>query len=516
MKTHPVIIALLVITLLVFTTSPLTAEGVDWPQLGRTPQRSNYTPEPVGGYYTLGDWKNRWFHQFDSPVSQFATPVLAEGVVAIGTFDGVMHAFDHKSGKEIWTYQANGPLDHSAAIVDGKVYFTSSDWSLYCLDVKDGKKLWSYRTGRGLVVAPLVVNNRVYAGSKDGFFYCLDAKTGKLIWKTDLGEPVDCSASWSEKNKLVLTGTTNMNALALDPSGNIVWKRKIWGQSFRGTWPMVSDRYDLVIYRPLGSHVMWDLIRGPGTSFNSLFTKEEIEKSNISFNPWSKSKEGEQKYQDYAKENWSFDEFQDRVQTYLMENPSYRTFFTLDLKTGEDRYKKPVPVLYTWGVSQAMHSQAIDDEGGRAWAIWRGYEMLTENTSLPNLGLLDLEKGRFKQWDIPFQISTGDVQPGLHGGDEHTPITAASDTVFHGQNRGPGGWSMAKVFEHKKYPKGYHKSFKAMGWKYRRSKELAGKGPENDPELKPKFIRTDSQVIYSHGTLIFSIGGGITCWEKPQ
>ncbi len=501
-----------VLMIAVASFRPAAAEpGQDWPQLGRDPQRSNYTPEKVGDYYPKAKWTNRWLVQFEAPVSQRATPVLAEGLVAIGTFDGVMHGIDHATGKVRWTFQAEGPIDHAAAIADGKVYFTSSDWNVYCLDARTGRKVWSYLTGRGVVVAPLVVDGRVYVGSKDGWFYCFQADTGKVIWKTDIGEPIDCSAAWSESAGLIFTGTVGMHAVALRPDGQVAWKRKLWGQSLRGAWPQVGEKDNVVIYRTLPSYTMWDNINHVGAAFQTLFPQKD--KPKLEFAPWAKPKEGMIHHSEYAKKNWTFDGFQDRIQAYLVENPSYRTFFALNAKTGEDRYDKPVPVLYTWGVSQTMHAQAIDNAGRRAWAIWRGWEMLTDNSSMPNLGRLDLSKGRFVQ-GIPFRTTAADVQPGLHGGDEHTPITAAGDTVFHGQNRGPGGWSMAKLFEHPNYPDGYYTSFKVMGHSFS-SSETAGMGPEYQPSLDPTFIRSDSQVIYSHATLVFQVGGGVTCWQSP-
>lgn len=499
-------------------STAVAQDAVDWPQLGRTPQRSNYTPEKVGGTYNMqhngpNDWTHRWLVKFDSPVAQRTTPVMADGLVAIGTYDGVMHGIDFDSGEERWTYETGGPIEHTAAIVDDKVFFGSADWSVYAVSAKTGKKLWSQKTGRGIVAAPLVVNGKVYIGSKDGLFYCIDADSGEVVWKTDVGEPINVSAAWSEDAQLIFTGTVGMHAVALTPDGEIAWKRKLQGQSLQGAWPQVGERWGVVIYRALGAHTMWDNIDGVGNAMQRLFTEDE--KKKVHFVPWNDPPEGKVHHGQYVKEHWTFDEFQDRVQAYLQAHPSYQTFFALDVKTGKDRYEKPVPVLYTWGVSQTMHAQAIDNIDGRAWSIWRGWQMLTEDGSMPDLGQLDLSTGRFMDTP-PIRMGGGDVQPGLMGGDEHTPITAAGDTVFHGQNRGPGGWSFVKLHDKgsSKYPQGYYKTFKVMGHRWR-SSEMHGKGDEGQSALKPYFIRTDCPVTYTHGNLLFQVGGGVTCWAKP-
>lgn len=500
-----------VLVLLLLAGACSAQPTLDWPQLGRDPQRSNYTPEPVGGYYNLGQWENRWLVQLDVPISQHATPVLADGLVAIGDFAGVMHGIDHATGQVRWTFQADGPIDHAAAIADGRVFFTSSDWNIYCLSAETGELLWQYATGRGCVVAPLLVDGRVYVGSKDGWFYCIDAATGELIWRTDVGEPIDVSAAYSEQAGLIFTGTVGMNAVAIDTEGEIRWRRRLQGQNLRGAWPQVGEQWGVVIYRVLPAHIMWENINSVGGSFQNLFTEEEQQR--VHFVPWDDPPAGKVHHGDYVREHWSFDEFQDRIQSYLEANPSYRTCFALDVETGEDRYDRPLPILYTWGVSQTMHAQAIDTIHGRAWAIWRGWGMITENAGMPDLGGIDLENGRMVLLPVP--INTPDVQPGLKGGDEHTPIAAAGDTVFHGQNRGPGGWSFVRRVESDRYPEGYyHPTFKVMGHRWR-SSETAGMGPQGQPALDPTFIRTDSPPIWTHGTLIFQVGAGVTCWQPP-
>ena len=105
----------------------LTVRAEDWPMLGCDPQRSNYTPEAIGGYVSYPQWTQQWTWRTDSPIPWRAQVVAAEGIAAIGTYDGKLHAIDLATGKEKWTFPTGGPILHSPAIVAGKVYIASQD-----------------------------------------------------------------------------------------------------------------------------------------------------------------------------------------------------------------------------------------------------------------------------------------------------------------------------------------------------------------------------------------------------
>jgi len=83
-------------------------------------------------------------------------------VLACGSYSGILAAYDAKTGKLLWTYNATAPGHESAygenmplsisAVADGKVYLTSSEHSptkplwrasyVRCVNITDGKELW--------------------------------------------------------------------------------------------------------------------------------------------------------------------------------------------------------------------------------------------------------------------------------------------------------------------------------------------------------------------------------------
>lgn len=77
------------------------------------------------------------------------------------------------------------------AVVGDRVYFGSSvDHQLRCKDARSGQQLWTFYANGPIRLAPTVVDGRVLFGSDDGFVYCLAADSGKLLWKLRAG-PAD-------------------------------------------------------------------------------------------------------------------------------------------------------------------------------------------------------------------------------------------------------------------------------------------------------------------------------------
>jgi len=472
-------------------TTIASAQAHDWPMPGRDVQRSNYTPEAVGAYVHYPRWRYRWTWQSPSPISWRAQVVAAEGIVAVGTFDGKLHAIDFRTGKEKWTFQTHGPILHSPAIVDGRVFCTSHDGAIYCVDTKSGKQIWSYQTRKGIVASPLVHEGIVAVGGKDGVFYALNAEDGKVLWKCQVGEPIVVSASMSKSAEMIFTGTSLMNAVAIDTkTGKIAWKRKLKGQSLQEAWPMVSEKHGVVIYRAHSVYSMWDNIGHAGNGH-----AEDPKQARL---------------QGIFKDKPPADigEEQDGISEYLVKNPHRRTFFALDVKTGRDRYPKPVPVLYAWGISATMNAQIIDNHTDRCWVMWRTRATKGSASEYPDLGALNLATGRFTEHP-PWINRNGHMQNGLWGGDEPWPISGAADTIFMTQNHGPNGWYLTN-----------RTSFCVLAenvwqvWKNNRSNKPPK--PWQRYSWPPRWKRNVMSCIYTNRCVLWTGGAGIGCFEAPE
>ena len=165
-----------------------------------------------------------WKINFDGSGS---SPVIADGVLYVGSADGAVYALDPKTGETKWRFQTGEGLsslpqvitvprgtsvadqmiagtsaakkqiaagirraDMTPAVENGTVFIGSGDHSFYAIDAATGKKKWSYVAGFGMasnnntsypVPAPVLKNGAVYFVTEDGL-HALDMLTGERKW----------------------------------------------------------------------------------------------------------------------------------------------------------------------------------------------------------------------------------------------------------------------------------------------------------------------------------------------
>ena len=233
------------LTVVFVVNSVLMAEGADWPQVQRDPQRSGYTDDVASPPY-----KSAWSISFGTErIARCTSAIIAEGKVLVGTKQGVMHAVQLADGKELWSYKAGGPILHSAAAAAGKVFFACLDGKVYALDAASGKEAWVFDSGFGFSNAPLVAEGSLFVGNRKGKFFRLDMADGRTVWETSLGAPVFQTPAYNDGRVYIGSEDMFMHALSAK-DGQQVWKsQKLQGQTFKDYWPVVHKGY--VIVRPM-------------------------------------------------------------------------------------------------------------------------------------------------------------------------------------------------------------------------------------------------------------------------
>ncbi|RJT25533.1 pyrrolo-quinoline quinone [Chakrabartia godavariana] len=124
-----------------------------------------------------------------SKVRLASAPVVAGGRVYVMDTDARIHAFDSKTGREVWTasFSAEGK-DRKAAwgggvSVDGDVlYATNGLGDVGALKAADGSVIWKKRPGGPLRGAPSFGIGNVYAMSSDNQIFALKASDGSVEW----------------------------------------------------------------------------------------------------------------------------------------------------------------------------------------------------------------------------------------------------------------------------------------------------------------------------------------------
>lgn len=116
----------------------------------------------------------------------YGTPVIDDGRVYLGAYDGNVYAVDAETGDCIWeshkpvvgeqttdveaqcNREPDGPIIGGVALVEGLLYVGSDDGQLYGIDVETGAVRACVDMGAAVWSTPLLVEERLYVATMDG------------------------------------------------------------------------------------------------------------------------------------------------------------------------------------------------------------------------------------------------------------------------------------------------------------------------------------------------------------
>jgi outer membrane protein assembly factor BamB len=145
-----------------------------------------------------------------------ASPVIANGVIYIGSRDGNLYAIQESDGQKLWSYKVTSWVEGSVAVVNNIVYFGSNDGTFNAVDAKTGKKVWSYFAKYPIRTSPAVTDGKVYFGCDDYKIYCLNAATGKKVWIKETNGNIDSSPAIADG--VLYAGSADGNLYAVNAS----------------------------------------------------------------------------------------------------------------------------------------------------------------------------------------------------------------------------------------------------------------------------------------------------------
>jgi outer membrane protein assembly factor BamB len=104
------------------------------------------------------------------PAALTGRPARAEGVVLAGTKDGRVHFRDAATGEPLATYETQGPIVGSIAVLGPLAFFASEDQHLYAFDVGGRGLLWRYRAKGRIKSPPIVGGGKVYFVAEESLY----------------------------------------------------------------------------------------------------------------------------------------------------------------------------------------------------------------------------------------------------------------------------------------------------------------------------------------------------------
>jgi outer membrane protein assembly factor BamB len=136
-----------------------------------------------------------------------ASPSYHRGLIYVGNYQSGMLALRAKNGHVAWRTNTSkeepfgmGGFYSSPAIAFGHVYAARDDGVVFAFDRKSGKIAWSFPTGGAVYGSPAVAQvpgtpATVYIGSENGRLFALRASNGHERWHADVGGPIPGTAS---------------------------------------------------------------------------------------------------------------------------------------------------------------------------------------------------------------------------------------------------------------------------------------------------------------------------------
>ena len=119
-----------------------------------------------------------WKFKTGGPIH--ASPVIANGILYIGSTNGKLYALDAKQWGIKWVFNAGEAIRYSAAVLGDRVYFSARNNKVYALDARTGEKLWEFKSKNWMDAPPIVADNKVYVGAFRSTIYVLNARSGTL------------------------------------------------------------------------------------------------------------------------------------------------------------------------------------------------------------------------------------------------------------------------------------------------------------------------------------------------
>jgi outer membrane protein assembly factor BamB len=193
-------------------------------------------------------WHQEYWSELVAPEVE---PIVAEGLVFVGTLKGVVHALEADSGKEMWRADLGSPIHHSPAYSAGKLVTAtmSPRDEIVAFEAATGKELWRFKARRrgSFAASPAVYRGIVYIGDRAGDFYAVDLATGALKWRTSLGAPVLQTAAVRD-GRVAVAAEDLVPRLLSAADGKELWKGPpMAGATVRGYYPVFWN--DLIVWR---------------------------------------------------------------------------------------------------------------------------------------------------------------------------------------------------------------------------------------------------------------------------
>jgi outer membrane protein assembly factor BamB len=166
-------------------------------------------------------------------------PLLADGLLYVGSDDGAMQALHADTGELVWRTDKGKAIRQTAAIVGTQLVFADAAGVITAVDRATGHANWRF-DAKAPVAAPAVISGRLMIGTRDSMLYALDPADGHTVWSQYWwGSWVESAAV--EWRGLAYIGSGDLVRVScIDPAdGRNLWRTEVGGWVLQS--PLVTD-----------------------------------------------------------------------------------------------------------------------------------------------------------------------------------------------------------------------------------------------------------------------------------
>jgi outer membrane protein assembly factor BamB len=157
-------------------------------------------------------------------------PVLAGGVIFIGSGDSSFHAVNAATGKRVWRASVNGKVRSTAVLYKRGVIVGSMGGNEYAFDRATGKQIWVKETHGQLTSTPIVMGDRLILGAWDGLVAAINADSAKTLWRMLFWGSAVESDPVAEDTTFIIGASDLRRVSRIDArSGKVYWRTDVYG-----------------------------------------------------------------------------------------------------------------------------------------------------------------------------------------------------------------------------------------------------------------------------------------------
>ncbi len=161
-----------------------------------------------------------------SPTTTAANPINSSGTMfgfdlqhtRFNPMEQTLSAANVSRLVRYWAASTSAAIASSPVVANGLVYIGSNDYNLYAFDATTSIQRWKAHTGNEIHSSPAIAHGVVYIGSNDSILYAFYASNGNPFWKVPTGGPIDSSPTIA--NGIVYVGSDDYNLYALDATAS--------------------------------------------------------------------------------------------------------------------------------------------------------------------------------------------------------------------------------------------------------------------------------------------------------